>query len=121
MTSIPYQLVRRGLERSQAHTIEGLKESSSVNIFSILLTLPKKSLLFSFRAVYDVSRQETFDSLNMWLEEVEQFASGAGRGQKYGELLYFVRALTFFMPYFPAIFLPQMFCAIRGSKTSRWE
>ena len=70
---------------------------------------------------FDLIPAANFDSLNMWLEEVEQFASGAGRGQKYGELLYFVRALTFSMPYFPVIFLPQMFCTIRGSKTSRWE
>jgi hypothetical protein len=31
-------------------------------------------------AVYDVSRAETFESLNMWLEEVEQFACSGGRG-----------------------------------------
>ena len=31
-------------------------------------------------AVYDVSRADTFESLNMWLEEVEQFACSGGRG-----------------------------------------
>mmetsp|Transcript_29744 Transcript_29744/g.28447 ORF Transcript_29744/g.28447 Transcript_29744/m.28447 type:complete len:209 (+) Transcript_29744:136-762(+) len=29
--------------------------------------------------VYDVSRKETFDSLDMWLQEVESFACGGGR------------------------------------------
>jgi Ras-related protein Rab-18 len=29
--------------------------------------------------VYDVSRKETFESLPMWLQEVEQFAMGGGR------------------------------------------
>lgn len=29
--------------------------------------------------VYDVSRRETFDSLQMWLQEVEQYAMGGGR------------------------------------------
>jgi Ras-related protein Rab-18 len=29
--------------------------------------------------VYDVSRRESFDSLQMWLQEVEQYAMGGGR------------------------------------------
>lgn len=29
--------------------------------------------------VYDVARKETFDSLNMWLQEVEQFSMGGGK------------------------------------------
>eukprot|EP01039_Chlorochromonas_danica_P006059 gene6059-6673_t len=29
--------------------------------------------------VYDVTRKETFDSLNMWLQEVEQFSMGGGK------------------------------------------
>lgn len=29
--------------------------------------------------VYDVARKETFDSLNTWLEEVEQFSMGGGK------------------------------------------
>jgi Ras-related protein Rab-18 len=29
--------------------------------------------------VYDVARKETFDSLNMWLTEVEQFSMGGGK------------------------------------------
>lgn len=29
--------------------------------------------------VYDVARTETFDSLNMWLQEVEQFSMGGGK------------------------------------------
>lgn len=29
--------------------------------------------------VYDVTRKETFDSLSMWLQEVEQFSMGGGR------------------------------------------
>jgi Ras-related protein Rab-18 len=29
--------------------------------------------------VYDVARKETFDSLGMWLQEVEQFSMGGGK------------------------------------------
>ena len=29
--------------------------------------------------VYDVTRRETFDSLGMWLQEVEQFSMGGGK------------------------------------------
>lgn len=29
--------------------------------------------------VYDVARRETFDSLGMWLQEVEQFSMGGGK------------------------------------------
>ena len=29
--------------------------------------------------VYDVARKETFDSLSMWLQEVEQFSMGGGK------------------------------------------
>lgn len=29
--------------------------------------------------VYDVARKETFDSLTMWLQEVEQFSMGGGK------------------------------------------
>jgi Ras-related protein Rab-18 len=29
--------------------------------------------------VYDVSRRDTFESLNMWLQEVEQFSMGGGK------------------------------------------
>jgi len=29
--------------------------------------------------VYDVARKETFDSLDIWLQEVEQFSMGGGR------------------------------------------
>lgn len=29
--------------------------------------------------VYDVARKETFASLNMWLQEVEQFSMGGGK------------------------------------------
>ena len=29
--------------------------------------------------VYDVTRKETFDSLSMWLQEVEQFSMGGGK------------------------------------------
>ena len=29
--------------------------------------------------VYDVTRKETFDSLGMWLQEVEQFSMGGGK------------------------------------------
>ena len=29
--------------------------------------------------VYDVARRETFDSLSMWLQEVEQFSMGGGK------------------------------------------
>lgn len=29
--------------------------------------------------MYDVTRRETFDSLNMWLQEVEQFSMGGGK------------------------------------------
>ena len=36
----------------------------------------------NFFAVYDVSRPDTFESLNSWLEEVEQFACSGGRGDK---------------------------------------
>lgn len=34
----------------------------------------------SYSTVYDISRKETFDSLDMWLQEVETFACGGGRG-----------------------------------------
>lgn len=30
-------------------------------------------------SVYDVARKETFDSLSMWLQEVEQFSMGGGK------------------------------------------
>lgn len=30
-------------------------------------------------SVYDVARKETFDSLGMWLQEVEQFSMGGGK------------------------------------------
>ena len=30
-------------------------------------------------SVYDVARTETFDSLSMWLQEVEQFSMGGGK------------------------------------------
>jgi Ras-related protein Rab-18 len=30
-------------------------------------------------SVYDVTRKETFDSLSMWLQEVEQFSMGGGK------------------------------------------
>jgi Ras-related protein Rab-18 len=38
-------------------------------------------LIFSFfiKSVYDVTRKETFDSLSMWLQEVEQFSMGGGK------------------------------------------
>ena len=29
--------------------------------------------------MYDVTRKETFDSLSMWLQEVEQFSMGGGK------------------------------------------
>jgi Ras-related protein Rab-18 len=29
--------------------------------------------------VYDVTRKDTFDSLGMWLQEVEQFSMGGGK------------------------------------------
>lgn len=29
--------------------------------------------------MYDVARKETFDSLSMWLQEVEQFSMGGGK------------------------------------------
>lgn len=35
------------------------------------------SILLSL--VYDVARKETFDSLGMWLQEVEQFSMGGGK------------------------------------------
>jgi len=37
-------------------------------------------VLFSrlFSAVYDVARKDTFDSLSMWLQEVQQFSMGGG-------------------------------------------
>ena len=36
-------------------------------------------LLIILVVVYDVSRKETFDSLGMWLQEVEQFSMGGGK------------------------------------------
>lgn len=30
-------------------------------------------------SVYDVARKETFESLGMWLQEVEQFSMGGGK------------------------------------------
>ncbi len=30
--------------------------------------------------VYDVSRRETFDNLSLWLEEIERFCPGGGKG-----------------------------------------
>lgn len=53
-------------------------QSSFVPTFIIFKTsciLPA-GLLFS---VYDVARKETFDSLSMWLQEVEQFSMGGGK------------------------------------------
>jgi Ras-related protein Rab-18 len=32
-----------------------------------------------FIVVYDVARKETFESLGMWLQEVEQFSMGGGK------------------------------------------
>ncbi len=31
-------------------------------------------------AVYDVSRRETFDNLSQWLDEIEKFCPGGGKG-----------------------------------------
>lgn len=44
---------------------------------SILSNSCRPLLLFS--KVYDVARKETFDSLSMWLQEVEQFSMGGGK------------------------------------------
>jgi GTPase SAR1 family protein len=30
--------------------------------------------------VYDVSRRETFDNLSQWLDEIEKFCPGGGKG-----------------------------------------
>jgi Ras-related protein Rab-18 len=35
--------------------------------------------LVLFYAVYDVTRKETFEHLNMWLQEVEQYSMGGGK------------------------------------------
>lgn len=35
--------------------------------------------MINFLLVYDVTRKETFDSLSMWLQEVEQFSMGGGK------------------------------------------
>jgi hypothetical protein len=43
----------------------------------------------NFFAVYDVSRPDTFESLNIWLEEVEQFACSGGRGDKNSAFHYY--------------------------------
>ena len=37
------------------------------------------TILCSALLVYDVARKETFDSLSMWLQEVEQFSMGGGK------------------------------------------
>lgn len=62
---------------------------------------------------YDVSRRETFDSLPMWLQEVEQYAMGGGRevvkllvGNKIDKPRVVTRAQVCSKPSPPASFLP---------------
>ena len=86
---IYYSTFTAGQERFRTLTSSYYRGAQGIILGRLIsistMTTTHKNLTYGHRfhdslAVYDVSRPETFESLNIWLEEVEQFACSGGRG-----------------------------------------